>query len=185
MLRFCDRVADLAREGKLRNAPEEVAGVKLSADDLVALEVFLRALNENYECGADGCKVRRRADAGSGAGEGFEGSGFFKHGWTRIQTEGRVVRGEGVVRCDARRNPQSSVTRSRFSRGGLRHVMVVVVLMVGWGTWVSRRVARREETIFRSREVSSWRAAAGRVASKNCGDWRLCSAWLMDSSAMA
>jgi hypothetical protein len=44
VLRFCDRVADLAREGKLRNAPEEVAGVKLSADDLVALEVFLRAL---------------------------------------------------------------------------------------------------------------------------------------------
>ncbi len=49
VLRFYDRVTDLAREGKLRNAPEEFAGVKLSADDLLALEAFLRALNEDYE----------------------------------------------------------------------------------------------------------------------------------------
>jgi hypothetical protein len=91
VLRFCDRVADLAREGKLRNAPEEVAGVKLSADDLVALEVFLRALNENYECGADGCKVRRRADAGSGA---VEGADF-------LSTDGRGYK-RSVELCEAR-----------------------------------------------------------------------------------
>lgn len=49
VLRFYDRVTDLARAGKLRNAPEEFAGVKLSESDLGALEAFLRALNEDYE----------------------------------------------------------------------------------------------------------------------------------------
>ncbi len=49
VLRFYQRMTDLARDGKLRNAPEEFAGVRLGADDLAALGAFLRSLNEDYE----------------------------------------------------------------------------------------------------------------------------------------
>lgn len=49
VLRFYQRVTELAREGKLRNAPEEFAGVRLDAADVAALAAFLRALNEDYE----------------------------------------------------------------------------------------------------------------------------------------
>ena len=60
-------MTDLVRDGKLRNAPEEFAGVKLSADDLLALEAFLRALNEDYESG--GGAVRGGFVGGGGAWE--------------------------------------------------------------------------------------------------------------------
>lgn len=49
VLRFYQRMTDLARDGKLRNAPEEFAGVRLGAEDLAALAAFLRSLNEDYE----------------------------------------------------------------------------------------------------------------------------------------
>lgn len=49
VLRFYQRVTELAQEGKLRNAPEEFAGVRLEEGDVVALDAFLRSLNEDYE----------------------------------------------------------------------------------------------------------------------------------------
>ncbi len=49
VLMFYQRMTALARDGKLRNAPEEFTGVRLEAEDVKALAAFLRALNEDYQ----------------------------------------------------------------------------------------------------------------------------------------
>jgi cytochrome c peroxidase len=43
---FYQRMSDLAREGKLRNAPPEYFGVRLQDEDIEPLAAFLRALDE-------------------------------------------------------------------------------------------------------------------------------------------
>jgi cytochrome c peroxidase len=48
VLDFYRRMSDLAREGKLRNAPLEYAGMKLEPADTDPLAAFLRSLNEDY-----------------------------------------------------------------------------------------------------------------------------------------
>jgi cytochrome c peroxidase len=49
VLNFYRKMSDLAREGKMRNAPREFHSMRLQADDIAPLAAFLRALNEDYE----------------------------------------------------------------------------------------------------------------------------------------
>ncbi len=49
VVNFYVRSAELARQGKLRNAPIEFAGMSLSAADLDALVAFLKSLTEDYD----------------------------------------------------------------------------------------------------------------------------------------
>ncbi len=49
VVNFYIQSAQLARQGKLRNAPVEFAGMSLSADDVDALVAFLKALTEDYD----------------------------------------------------------------------------------------------------------------------------------------
>ena len=49
MLGFYRDAAQLARDGKLRNADPEIARIAISDRDFTALAAFLRALNEDYE----------------------------------------------------------------------------------------------------------------------------------------
>ena len=46
VIEFYRRMSDLAREGKMRNAPPEYFGMRLAAEDTVPLAAFLRALEE-------------------------------------------------------------------------------------------------------------------------------------------
>ena len=49
VVNFYINSSQLARQGKLRNAPAEFAGMSLSADDVDALVAFLIALTEDYD----------------------------------------------------------------------------------------------------------------------------------------
>jgi len=49
VIAFYQRMSDLAREGKVRNAAPELSGIFLTRDDIAPLAAFLRALNEDYE----------------------------------------------------------------------------------------------------------------------------------------
>lgn len=49
VLNFYRRMSDLAREGKMRNAPHEYHSLRLQPDDIAPLAAFLRALNEDFE----------------------------------------------------------------------------------------------------------------------------------------
>lgn len=40
-------MSELAREGKLRNAPPESLGIRLEKEDIAPLVAFLRTLNED------------------------------------------------------------------------------------------------------------------------------------------
>lgn len=51
---FYRRMSDLAREGKMRNAPAEYFGMRLAAEDVAPLAAFLRALNEKFVAGRGG-----------------------------------------------------------------------------------------------------------------------------------
>jgi hypothetical protein len=46
---FYIRSSQLARQGSLRNAPAEFAGMSMSEDDVVALVAFLKSLTEDYD----------------------------------------------------------------------------------------------------------------------------------------
>ena len=46
---FYQRMSDLARAGRMRNAPAEFFSMRLAADDVAPLAAFLRALNEDYD----------------------------------------------------------------------------------------------------------------------------------------
>jgi cytochrome c peroxidase len=46
---FYQRMSDLARTGKMRNAPAEYFAMRISADDIAPLAAFLRALNEDFD----------------------------------------------------------------------------------------------------------------------------------------
>ena len=48
VLRFYQRLSDLAEVGEMRNAPLEYAAIKLAEPDFVPLSAFLRSLNEDY-----------------------------------------------------------------------------------------------------------------------------------------
>jgi hypothetical protein len=50
-IHFYRRMSELARAGKLRNAPPEYFAVRIGADDIVPLAAFLRALNEDSDAG--------------------------------------------------------------------------------------------------------------------------------------
>lgn len=43
------RMSDLARAGAMRNAPPEMAGIRLAPQDVASLVAFLRSLDEDYE----------------------------------------------------------------------------------------------------------------------------------------
>jgi hypothetical protein len=45
---FYQRTSDLAKEGKLRNAPPEFSSMRLEANDVAPLVAFLRSLNEDF-----------------------------------------------------------------------------------------------------------------------------------------
>jgi cytochrome c peroxidase len=49
VVNFYIKTAQLARQGQLRNAPVEFAGMSLSAADLDALVAFLKSLTEDYD----------------------------------------------------------------------------------------------------------------------------------------
>ena len=49
VVEFYIKSSQLARAGKLRNAPLEFRGMSLSEDDVTALVAFLRALTEDYD----------------------------------------------------------------------------------------------------------------------------------------
>lgn len=49
VIEFYIRMSRLAREGKVRNAAPELAGIQLKEQDVAPLAAFLRALNEDYE----------------------------------------------------------------------------------------------------------------------------------------
>jgi cytochrome c peroxidase len=46
--RFYQGMADLARDGRVRNGAPELGGIALAAEDIAPLSAFLRALNEDY-----------------------------------------------------------------------------------------------------------------------------------------
>jgi hypothetical protein len=49
VVEFYIRSSQLARQGSLRNAPAEFAGMSLSEDDVAALVAFLKSLTEDYD----------------------------------------------------------------------------------------------------------------------------------------
>ncbi len=49
VVEFYLRMSQLARQGGLRNAPAEFAGMSLSEDDVTALVAFLKSLTEDYD----------------------------------------------------------------------------------------------------------------------------------------
>ena len=49
VIEFYIRMSRLARDGKVRNAAPELAGILLKDEDIAPLAAFLRALNEDYE----------------------------------------------------------------------------------------------------------------------------------------
>jgi len=49
VVEFYIRSSALARQGALRNAPAEFAGMSLSETDVAALVAFLQSLTEDYD----------------------------------------------------------------------------------------------------------------------------------------
>jgi cytochrome c peroxidase len=49
VVHFYGDISEKARNGEVRNAAPELAGISLSAGDIAPLTAFLRALNEDYE----------------------------------------------------------------------------------------------------------------------------------------